>query len=201
MSPHDAEVARSARQRASLIARLAHHLPRGELLRQLSMGLVVGKLSHALAAVASPRLREDDQSQNASYKAVQVAINDVARTLTGVKRSDHIPVKDLLNKAGLPSVNRLVVKAVAMEAWKAYASTDGGGGSRKPIGSMMFDCNIETRPTRSTEAGLVKVPLRGCNTFITHAATVWNNSEDLRVAKTSSAAKRVAKDIAKKAPL
>jgi hypothetical protein len=49
----------AVRQRASVIARLADHLPRGEYLRQLSYGLVVGKFLHALAAVARPRLERE----------------------------------------------------------------------------------------------------------------------------------------------
>jgi hypothetical protein len=50
------------RQRASVVARLANHLPRGEFLRQLLYGLVVGKFSHALAAVAQPRLEQEDNT-------------------------------------------------------------------------------------------------------------------------------------------
>jgi hypothetical protein len=78
------------RQRASVVARLANHLPRGAYLRQLSYGLVMGKFAHALAAVARPRLA------NASviWSKIQVAFNNVAR---------------------ITSVNRMLVKAVAVE--------------------------------------------------------------------------------------
>eukprot|EP00095_Tigriopus_kingsejongensis_P010354 maker-scaffold1185_size56580-snap-gene-0.15 protein:Tk10354 transcript:maker-scaffold1185_size56580-snap-gene-0.15-mRNA-1 annotation:"alpha skeletal muscle b-like isoform x2" len=41
--PHGASVAASARQRAAMIARLSHHLPRGAYLQQLARGLVLGK--------------------------------------------------------------------------------------------------------------------------------------------------------------
>jgi hypothetical protein len=54
--PHDAMVAAAARQQASLVARLSHHVPRGNFLRQLATGLVLGKISHALPTVAMPRL-------------------------------------------------------------------------------------------------------------------------------------------------
>jgi hypothetical protein len=47
-APHDAYVARNVRQRASLVARLAHHLPRGKYLRTLASGLVLGMIAHAL---------------------------------------------------------------------------------------------------------------------------------------------------------
>jgi hypothetical protein len=54
-TPHIKALPAAVRQRASVVARLANHLPRGEYLQQLSYGLVVGKFSHALAAVARPR--------------------------------------------------------------------------------------------------------------------------------------------------
>eukprot|EP00095_Tigriopus_kingsejongensis_P000686 maker-scaffold58_size443543-snap-gene-0.7 protein:Tk00686 transcript:maker-scaffold58_size443543-snap-gene-0.7-mRNA-1 annotation:"protein spec3" len=41
--PHGASVSASARQRAAMIARLSHHLPRGAYLQQLARGLVLGK--------------------------------------------------------------------------------------------------------------------------------------------------------------
>jgi hypothetical protein len=47
-TPHVKALLVAVRQRASVVARLANHLPRGEYLRQLSYGLVVGKFSHAL---------------------------------------------------------------------------------------------------------------------------------------------------------
>jgi hypothetical protein len=59
-APHLKALLEDVRQRASVISRLANHLPRGEYLRQLSYCLVVGKFSHALAAVARPRLEPED---------------------------------------------------------------------------------------------------------------------------------------------
>eukprot|EP00095_Tigriopus_kingsejongensis_P009439 snap_masked-scaffold108_size357748-processed-gene-0.0 protein:Tk09439 transcript:snap_masked-scaffold108_size357748-processed-gene-0.0-mRNA-1 annotation:"hypothetical protein DAPPUDRAFT_105768" len=41
--PHGASVSASAIQRAAMIARLSHHLPRGAYLQQLARGLVLGK--------------------------------------------------------------------------------------------------------------------------------------------------------------
>jgi hypothetical protein len=102
----------AVRQRASVIARLANHLPRGEYLRQLSYGLVVGKFSHGLAAVAGPRLELEDNA-SVVWSGIQVALNNVARSITGARRRDHVTIKDLLAQAGLESANRMVVKAIA----------------------------------------------------------------------------------------
>jgi hypothetical protein len=122
-APHDEDVARSVRQQASLGARLAHHLPRGKYLWTLASGLVLGKIAHTLPAVAAPRLLPLE-AQNTAYARAQVAVNDVARTITGNKRSDHVRVDVLLQRAGILSVNQNLVKVVAMEAWTAYASDD-----------------------------------------------------------------------------
>ncbi len=50
-------------------------------------------------------------------------------------------------------------------------------------------------------AGQGPIALRGQETFITHAAEIWNHSAELRVAKTIGEAKRAAKSLAKSAPL
>jgi hypothetical protein len=53
---HNLLVAAAVNQRASLIARMAHHIERGPYLWQLAMGLVGAKFNHLLAAVAAQRL-------------------------------------------------------------------------------------------------------------------------------------------------
>jgi hypothetical protein len=45
-------------------------------------------------------------------------VNDVARALTGLKRSDHIRIPVLLQKAGIPSFNELAVRAVELNHGK-----------------------------------------------------------------------------------
>jgi hypothetical protein len=198
---HDAIVAGAARQRASLISRLSHHLPRGRYLKQLAAGLVQGKISHALPAVTTPRLDATDGGPNESYKAVQRSINDVARTITGTSRKEHVRIEDLLTRAGFPSVNAMATAATALETWKAYHSTDGPNGSRNPIGSHVFDDNIGTRSTRAASNGLVQIPLRGYKTMVVNAANMWNGCPELRAAKTLGEARGVAKRLAAGVPI
>ncbi|TRY71868.1 hypothetical protein TCAL_12727 [Tigriopus californicus] len=69
-------------------------------------------------------------------------------------------------------------------------SSDGGSGERNPIGTTMFG-PVETgisrdRSSRSNSAGQVRVPLRGVNTIVCHAATIWNQCPELRAATTQS---------------
>jgi hypothetical protein len=84
-APHIKALHAAVRQRASVISRLVNHLPRGEYLRQLSYGLVVGKFSHALAAVARPRLEPEDNA-SVIWSGIQVAFNDVAQSISVARR-------------------------------------------------------------------------------------------------------------------
>jgi 23S rRNA U2552 (ribose-2'-O)-methylase RlmE/FtsJ len=121
--PHVKALLAAVRQRASVMSRLANHLPRGEYLRQLAYGLVIGKLSHALAALPRPRLEREDNA-SVVWSKIQVALNDVARSITGTRRRDHVRIEDLLSQAGLESSNRMVVKAIAAETWGCIHSDD-----------------------------------------------------------------------------
>ncbi|QQP37963.1 Hypothetical protein FKW44_018416 [Caligus rogercresseyi] len=40
-------------------------------------------------------------------------------------------------RAGLPSLNEVAAKAVALETWKCFYSNDGGGGARNPVGDFV----------------------------------------------------------------
>jgi hypothetical protein len=113
-----------------VVSRLANHLPRGQYLRQLAYGLIVGKFSQALGAVARPRLPNADINASTTWSKIQVAFNNVAMSITGVRLQDRVSISDLLDLAGIPSVNRMVVKAVSMEAWMCSTSTDGKEGVR-----------------------------------------------------------------------
>jgi hypothetical protein len=135
--PHIKALLAAVRQRASVVSRLANHLPRGEYLQQLSYGLVVGKFSHALAAVARPSLEQEDNA-SVVWSGIQVALNNVARSITGTRRRDHVRIEDLLVQAGLESANRMVVKAIAAKTWGCFHSDNGRDGSRNHIGRLLF---------------------------------------------------------------
>eukprot|EP00095_Tigriopus_kingsejongensis_P005955 maker-scaffold509_size151631-snap-gene-0.18 protein:Tk05955 transcript:maker-scaffold509_size151631-snap-gene-0.18-mRNA-1 annotation:"hypothetical protein T265_04194" len=104
---------------------LPNHLPRGEYLRQLARLLFIGVVGYGVAAVVTPCLKDCEASPSNAHKAVQVALNDVARTITGKSRQDHVQIADLLHLAGLPSFNELAVRASVMEAWTAFRISDG----------------------------------------------------------------------------
>jgi hypothetical protein len=161
MAPHVRSLLAAVRQRASVVARLANHLPRGQYLRQLAYGLIVGKFSHALAMVARLRL-PNPENESTTWSKIQVAFNNAARSITGVRLRDRVPNPDLLNLAGIPSVNRMVVKVVYMEAWMGKSSSDGKVGVRNYVGAILFDNNKSKTGTKthSAKTGKISIPLR-----------------------------------------
>jgi hypothetical protein len=172
---HTKSLLAAMRQRASVVTRLANHLPRGAYLRQLSYGLVMGKFSHALAAVARPRLEHEDNA-SVIWSKIQVAFNDVARSITGARRCDHVTIEDLLDLAGIESANRMVVKAIAAERWSCYHGNDGKDGAQNHVRTILFtDNKTSTAKTTCNTVGQDRAnqgPLRGGDTFVTHAANV-----------------------------
>jgi hypothetical protein len=93
-----------------------------------------------------------------------------------------------------------------MEAWKAHRSRDGGNGNKNPVSAMLFDRAIgsavdNNRSLRAATAGHIRVPLRGCNTFITNAAALLNVCPALRAAETKGQARRAVSDLAQNSPI
>jgi D-alanyl-D-alanine carboxypeptidase len=72
----------------------------------------MGKFANALADVAKPRL-DIEETATGIWSKIQVALNDVAKSITGVRRSDQVTVKDLLDLAGIESANRIVFREIA----------------------------------------------------------------------------------------
>jgi hypothetical protein len=207
MTNHAKAVAATARQRAGMVQRLTHYVPRGPYLRQLAMGLVLGAVCYAVAVVTAPRL-DQAAAPSMGARATQVALNDVARSLTGCKRKQHMKIGDLLMKANFPSYNELATRALAMETWCAYTSKDGPGGSRNPLGSLMFDLarvspsSSTLRSTRSQTAGVIPNPLPlSAGTLAYHGVTLWNTCPELRAAATRREAKRAAYNLGKEVPV
>ncbi|QQP36546.1 Hypothetical protein FKW44_021680, partial [Caligus rogercresseyi] len=99
--------------------------------------------------------------------------------------------------AGLPSLNEVAAKAVALETWKCFYSNDGGGGARNPVGDFVFP--IPRRLMRSTTP--VAYPLgRETATFACHAISVWNMYKVLRSATTLHAARTAVRAIGRNVP-
>ena len=129
--------------------------------------------------------REARFSSNTSSRqhVGQVALNDLARILTGHSRKQHIPTSVLNKKAGIPTFNEIIVKRAAVEAWKAVH-----GGALKSL------LTFPSSSTRATSSGLV----RAANNSVVciNMRNCWNASSKLRAATTLSAAKSAAQSLA-----
>jgi hypothetical protein len=203
VKPYLHSLARKARFPAGHVAQLAQHLPCGQLLPQLRSGLLMGKVAHCLPVVARPRLPGSTAVIPESLAQVQVAVNDVARSVVGCRREDHITIVDLLEAAKYLSLNQQAVKATAMSAWTAFHSCDGTNGARNPVGDAMFS-GAElptTRMSRSTTAGEVRVRTRGLDNHVMHGLEAWNTCRELRDSRTKAEACRAATRLARESPL
>lgn len=94
-------------------------------------------MAHVLAAVVAPRLA--CKRASGDIASLQIARNDMTRTITGGDRCNRTKVANLLERAKHPLVNSMVVSAIGMEVWKAYWSGDCGDSHKNPVGAMLYD--------------------------------------------------------------
>eukprot|EP00095_Tigriopus_kingsejongensis_P001737 maker-scaffold1074_size64407-snap-gene-0.15 protein:Tk01737 transcript:maker-scaffold1074_size64407-snap-gene-0.15-mRNA-1 annotation:"sulfate permease" len=98
---------------------------------------------------------------------------------------DFNVVVDGVTRAGLSSLNELIVHAVAMETCRAFYSQDGPEGSRNALGQVLFPSNVATRSTRSEAAGDVSPDLPyAAYTMVDNGIAMWNKFPTLREAST-----------------
>ena len=189
---------RAAKAIRGTINRLALHLPRGKLLKTVATALVSGKLTYG-AAAAYPLRHSDTDANDGTLKDIQVVVNDIARAISGRRRSSRIRIGDLLEQTGIPSLNRAAVRAVAVEAWKAATRFNG---LSDPLADLLGKPGSMVRSTRAASASHLPPPLPAhAKTFVWEAFKLWNGHESLRTAPSLAAAKRVAVSIATKCPI
>ncbi len=155
--PHLAKLVRDTKKVGFMINRLSHHLPPGPYLKQLATGLLNGKVAYAAGAVGHGKLNDDATIVDAGIHAdVQVAINAAARSVLGVRKTDKISTKALLQKSKLPSFNQTIVRSTLMETWKAVK------GNNEPARRLIYGHhNSQTNRntyTRAKQSGIIAAP-------------------------------------------
>ncbi|QQP41288.1 Uncharacterized protein FKW44_015604 [Caligus rogercresseyi] len=183
---HHANVLNELRKRTGAIRRLASVLPRGKLLNEIARALVIGKLN-VCAWVTRRSQGYQDQSRRepgaGDNAAVQVILNDLARTLNGVRRSDRIRASDLLDRSGLPTVNEVVTSQSAMAVWKV--SND----PTFPLAELLVGHDERTRGAALN----LKKASTSRSVAAKNMADAWSSSPDLRDAQTLVEARQHAK--------
>ena len=170
------------RKRVGAVRRLSSALPRGKLLREVGQSLVIGKVQSSCWITRKARLNTDTSVPTQKHEG-QVALNDLARILTGKKRSEHINTSDLAAKAGIPTLNEVIIRRAGLEAWKACRG-----------GALKNSVRENSARSRAATLGLVE---RSSNSVAdTNIANCWNASAKLRTATTVSGAKEAARELA-----
>lgn len=178
---HNDRVDKDLRRRVGRIRRLSSHIPRGQLLREIGNAIVIGKANCGAWVTREAHL--PDNCHSSTPHVGQVPINDLARILTGHTRKEHIPVSTLIDKANVPTLNEIVIKRAALEAWKALN------------GGVLSHALIRTSSsTRATSDGLVSA--RTDSLADTNMKRCWNICPQLRAATTLNQAKNAAKKLA-----
>jgi hypothetical protein len=192
-SKHMEALTKSLQQRTGLLRRLSHHIPKKEL-RLVAEGICISKLRYGLAAYGIPRMSQDEP-RRALMQDLQVRQNDIARVLTGSRRSDKVPVAVLLKNAGMTSVNLMVAETILMETWRLL---NGDSADKTKMTSYNSVCPMTTRARMGGKLELGE-PL---NSFMYHGARLWNSApQEVKVAKTKFAAKKAVKKSVEKFPL
>ena len=194
--PHIATLNSAVVSLAGVARWLKVHLP-SNLAADIVRALLVGRIGYGIAATFFPRLGCDDPG-SALMSTLQVRVNDVAKVICGSSRTDSQSIASLLERSGLPSVNRLAVKSVAIEAWKSLGPQCKA--DVNPLTSLfgppVSSCTRASNLGRRKPA--TKFPVK---MFINVATTLWNSNQHLRSAASIGAAKQAASSLAEACPL
>ena len=168
-----------------------------DLVAEVMEALLVGKITYGAAAVLYPQL-DCGSPCSTLLSTLQVCVNDAAKVVCGLKRTDHLPIAQLLASSGLLSVDRLAVRSVAIEAWKSLSPH--GRPNVDPLSSI-FGPPVALHFQASVQ-GLRKPATRfPMHTFANYATLVRNSSHLLRSAVSFRTVKRAATNIAGACPL
>ena len=156
-------------QRNYLIRRLSNHLDKPQL-KKVADSIWTSKLRYGLQLYGPVRKNNSDP-QMADFEKLQIAQNNMLRTLEKVKVSDKVSIKYLLDKTQMLSVNQTLAHIKLTEMWKSKNN------ERYPIKPAIVQPTINGTFTRSATAEKFKI--NGTpNTFIGDATRLWNIAPD-----------------------
>ena len=162
------------------------------LIATFAQGIFFGKLRTYASLVFLVRLENTDK-RTGGADAIQVLINDVARVITGCTRVDRTRIQDLLDKAGLLSLNQIVGQDAGKLAW---AMTN----PSHPLHQVYLESCL-TSTTRSAANGLIRATSAKGSIGVYNAQRVWNSCPELREAKSARSAREALRKFARTLPL
>ena len=150
-------------------------------LRDISNGILIGKLSTYISNCLVVRLAPEDPVCGRGA-ALQVIINDLARLLTNKRRKEHVKVTDLIDEAGISSVNQIVARDAISMMWNGLVARTG------PLVPVL-DALRPATGTRAATSGRLNTPATN-NAILVSGVKLWNRFGDQLVGiKTAGALK------------
>ena len=170
-----------------LVRRLRAALPQGPL-NDAARALVFGRAQGNAWVTLTARLETGKGPTSQGARQIQIALNDLARAVLGVRKDKKVTIQRLLTRTGFPTVNELVVEQSAMAAWKAQHHVS------SPLLPLMRSQDGRTRAGTSS----LHQPTSMRSTAANNMAAAWGASAELREAATQGRARAAAKKLAKK---
>ena len=114
---HIDSVCHTVSKRTGLISRLCLKLNK-EQLTCIAHGIVLSHVRYCLSVFSTVRIDEAD-SKSQAMERIQILLNNVARIINQVKRTDHVSIKDLHKMSPWLSLNHMSIMSVVMDTWRA----------------------------------------------------------------------------------
>ena len=170
---HNTLIHNDLRRRLGMVRNLACQMPRGKLLSEIGRSLIIGRLQCNAFVTRPARIGAKASTPRHSSAAgtTQVLLNDLSRVLLGVSRADRLKTEDLLDRAEVPTMNQIVVRQSALNAWRAVH--DGA------LKEVLVPFDDRTRgAANNLRRPVSQRSISSCNMALT-----WNASSKLREAK------------------
>lgn len=152
------------RQINGLLARLAAHIPRRDLLPVVH-GLMMSKVRYGLPVFATVRTKTTDE-QCGLMGMIQREINRAMRLICNKKLTDRTPISELVLKTGIQPVNQVAAESLLRETWRSWVAD-------LPLGTYLKRTkDSQLRTTRSTGTSFIVKDMR--NDAQRQIAMLWN---------------------------
>ena len=154
-------------QRNFLIRRLSNHINKSQL-EKVADSIWTSKMRYGLQLYGPVRKLIEDP-QNGDMEKLQIAQNNLMRTLENVRVKDKVSIKSLLEKTKMLSVNQTMAQIKLTEMWKSKNM------NKYPLKPEIIQPITNGATTRNATAEKFKINATP-NTFIGDATRLWNNA-------------------------
>ena len=168
---HIRDLKKTLKKRRGVLARLKHLVPK-ESLRIAAEAIFTSKIRYGVAVYLRPKLKEGPGEGNENLKELTKLQNDMLRTITGKKLSDHVSLANLRSQTGVMTVNQLCVYHILLET---YGILKLGSSPVLEKELTKKSGNPSTRLRSGTDQVLeVPINYNKNNSFNYYAAITWN---------------------------